>query len=147
MGMVWEASQKGVPFLGVPANSLNLKQVHGSPFRIRWNPWDHSPQLFDGQFVDPGALAAWMYRRWSSWHFVPLDFTFVTSFWPCSPPASPCGRTFLTCWMPADLNKNLSLANLRESLNSHSHPFQNFLRDSIFAYWKIDVLEDDWTFW
>ena len=24
MGMVWEASQKGVPFLGVPGNSLNI---------------------------------------------------------------------------------------------------------------------------
>ena len=29
-------------------------------------------------------------------------------------------RTFLTCWMPADLNKSLSLANLREYLNAKS---------------------------
>ena len=27
--MVWEASQKGVPFLGVPGNSLNYRVLKG----------------------------------------------------------------------------------------------------------------------
>ena len=28
MGVVWEASQKGVPFLGVPGNSLNMSEAN-----------------------------------------------------------------------------------------------------------------------
>ena len=36
MGMVWEASQKGVPFLGVPGNSLNVCQVDLVPQGHLW---------------------------------------------------------------------------------------------------------------
>lgn len=48
-------------------------------------------------------------------------------------------RTFLTCWMPADLNKSLSLANLREYLNAKSR---------FKVYWEILCLPTErYIFW
>jgi len=74
-------------------------------------------------------IHGWYGGRWSSWHFVPLDFTFTFAaghaVFFCV--FSMC-RTFLTCWMPADLNKSLSLANLREYLNAKSR---------LKVYWEI----------
>ena len=79
--MVWEASQKGVPFLGVPGNSLNIcKDLLGHPGRKRSSFTDACGIPFDVKRYDLYLMAIYFGRM--------LVFLFQTA------PRSTCADSF-----------------------------------------------------